>query len=154
MPCLPWVRRFLMLKRHMPALACNVRKAHTPASNNVHLQAQPLESHSQRTLFMGTLILRRLRRASWVINHEAGEIAPFVNGTLEWGVGIATFLSALSIVPRHCACLTHFLHPKLTTIHAVLLTPQLITLTLRRAGSVTNAVPPHPNLLPCRSAEV
>ena len=33
----------------------------------------------------------------------AGEIVPFVNRTLEWGVVIATFVSVLSIVPRHCA---------------------------------------------------
>ena len=46
-----------------------------------------------------------------------GEFVPLVNRTLEWGVMIATCLSVLSIVPRHCACLTDFLHPKLRKIH-------------------------------------
>ena len=59
-----------------------------------------------------------LRRAIWIIS-------------MEWGVVIATCLSILSIVPRHCACLTYFLHPKLRKINAVLTTPQLIPLTLR-----------------------
>ena len=54
--------------------------------------------------------------------------------TFEWGGVIATLLSILSIVPRHCARLIHFLHPKLREINAVLSTPQLMTLTLRRAG--------------------
>ena len=68
-----------------------------------------------------------------------GEMVPFVNRTFEWGVAIATFLSVLSVVPRHCARLAYFLHPKLREIHAVLVTPQPITLPLRRlrcAGSV------------------
>ena len=41
-----------------------------------------------------------------------GGIVPFVNRTFEWGVVIATFLSVLSTVPRRCARLTDFLHPK------------------------------------------
>ena len=46
--------------------------------------------------------------------HGIREIVPFVNRTFEWGVVIATFLSVLSMgVPRHCARLTYFLHPKL-----------------------------------------
>ena len=52
--------------------------------------------------------------------------------TFEWGVVTATLLSVLSILPRHCARLTGFLHPKLRQINAVLITPQLITLPLRR----------------------
>ena len=35
--------------------------------------------------------------------HGTGETVPFMNRTFEWGVGIATFLPILSIVPRHCA---------------------------------------------------
>ena len=50
------------------------------------------------------------------------EIVPFVNRTFEWGVAIATFWSVLSIVPRHCAHLTYFLHPKLRKVNAVLIT--------------------------------
>ena len=64
-------------------------------------------------------------------HHGTREIAPFVNPTFEWGAVIATFLSALSIVPRHCARLTHFLHPKLRKVNAVLTPPQLMTLPLR-----------------------
>ena len=45
--------------------------------------------------------------------HGTWGIAPFVNRTLEWGAVIATFLSVLSVVPRPCARLTCFLHPKL-----------------------------------------
>ena len=41
-----------------------------------------------------------------------------MNRTFEWGVGIATLLSVLSIVPRHCAHWTHFLHPKSREINA------------------------------------
>ena len=52
-----------------------------------------------------------------------GEIVPFVDRAFEWGVAIATFLSVLSIVPRHCARLTYFFHPKLRKINAVLITP-------------------------------
>ena len=59
-------------------------------------------------------------------------MARFVNRAFEWGVIIAAFLSILSIVPRHCARLTDFLHPKLRKIHAVLIIPQLIALPLRR----------------------
>ena len=55
----------------------------------------------------------------------------FVNRTFEWGVVIATFLSVLSIVPRHCARLTDFLPPKLRKSNALLITLKLITLTLR-----------------------
>ena len=51
-----------------------------------------------------------------------GEIVPHVNPTFEWGVVITTFVSLLRIVPRHCARLTYFLHPKLREINAVLLT--------------------------------
>ena len=63
----------------------------------------------------------------------------FANRTFEWGVAIATLLSVLSIVPRHCARWTSFLHPKLRTINASLINPQPIPLPLRRlrrAGSV------------------
>ena len=45
----------------------------------------------------------------------------------EWGVYITTLLSVLSIVPRHSARLTHFLHPKLRKMNAVLIAPQLMT---------------------------
>ena len=65
-----------------------------------------------------------------------------MNRTFEWGVVVSTFLSVLSIAPRHCARLTDFLHPKLRKINAVLITFKLplplpiplplITLTLRR----------------------
>ena len=64
--------------------------------------------------------------------HGTEEILPVVNGTFEWGVVIALFSSALSIVPRHCARLTYFLQPKLRKINAMLIAPQLIPLTLRR----------------------
>ena len=40
--------------------------------------------------------------------------------TFEWGEGTATLLSVLRIVPRHCAQLTYFLHPKVRKINAVL----------------------------------
>ena len=66
-----------------------------------------------------------------------------MNGTFEWAVIFATFLSVLSIVPRYCARLTSFLHPKLREINAVLITPQLMTLTLRhlrRAGSISHGL--------------
>ena len=56
---------------------------------------------------------------------------PFVNCTFEWGVVIATLLSVLSVMPRQCARLTYFLHPKSRKINAMRITPQLITLTLR-----------------------
>ena len=69
-----------------------------------------------------------------------GGIVPFVNHNFELGVVIAIFLSVLSIVPRHRARLTYFLHPKLRKINAVLSSPQLITLTLRRAGSIPTAL--------------
>ena len=68
-----------------------------------------------------------------------GEIVPFVNRAFEWAVVMATFLSVLSIVPRHCAHLTYFLHPKSREINAVLISPRLIPLSLRRlprAGSI------------------
>ena len=64
-----------------------------------------------------------------------GETVPFVNRVFEWGVVIATFLSILSIVPRHCARLADFFHPKLRDINAVLITLRLIALALRRAVS-------------------
>ena len=66
---------------------------------------------------------------------SAGEMVPFVDRTFEWGVVIATFLSVLSVVPCHCACLTYFLHPKLREINAVPSTLQLITGTLRTCGA-------------------
>ena len=47
---------------------------------------------------------------------------------LKGGVIIATFLFVWSIVPRHCARLTYFLHPNLREIIAVLITPELIPL--------------------------
>ena len=59
-----------------------------------------------------------------------------MNRLFEWGVVVATLLSVLSVVPRPCARLTYFFHPKLRKINVVLITPQLITLTLRRAGSI------------------
>ena len=68
--------------------------------------------------------------------HGTGETVPFVNRTFEWGVIFATFLSVLSIVPRHCARLTYFIHPKLRRINAVLMSPQPIPLPLWRAGSI------------------
>ena len=71
--------------------------------------------------------------------HGTWEIVPFVSRTFEWGVVIATFLSVLNIVPLHCAHLTYFLHPNLRKMNAVLLAAQLITLTLRRAGSIPNS---------------
>ena len=45
-----------------------------------------------------------------------------MNRTFEWGVASATFVSALRTVPRHCARLTDFLHPKLRTLNAGLAT--------------------------------
>ena len=62
---------------------------------------------------MGVLILRHLRHTIWGNYRGTGDVVPLVNRTFEWGVVIATFLSALSTVPRHCARLTYFLHPKL-----------------------------------------
>ena len=66
-------------------------------------------------------------------NHHrgTGENIPFLNCTFEWGVVITTFLSILSILPRHCARLTDFLRPKLRKMNAVLIPPQQITLPLR-----------------------
>ena len=73
-------------------------------------------------------------------------MAPFAHRTFEWGVVIATFLSVLTIVPRHCAHVTYFVHPKSRKTNAVLITPQLMTLTCgapavrrRRAGSIPRA---------------
>ena len=68
--------------------------------------------------------------------YRTGEIAPFVSRTFEKGVAIAAFFSVLSVVPRHCARLTHILHPKLREMNAVLMTPQRRTLTLRQTGSI------------------
>ena len=71
--------------------------------------------------------------------HGTRGIAPFVNRTFERGVAIATVLSVWSIVPRHCAHLTCCLHPKLRKCNAVLITPQLKAVPLRRlrsAGSI------------------
>ena len=59
-----------------------------------------------------------------------------MNRTFEWAVVIATFLSFFffwSFVPRHCAHLTYFLHPKIKEINVVLFTLQL---NLRRIGSI------------------
>ena len=74
---------------------------------------------------LGTLILRRLRRtlrsAVWVIL--------FVARAIEWGVFIATLVSVLSIVPRHCAHLISFVYPQLKNINAVLIAPQLMRCT-------------------------
>ena len=53
-----------------------------------------------------------------------------MNRTFEWGVVLAPFFAVFSILPRHCARLTHFLHPKLRTFNAVLITLKLHTLTL------------------------
>ena len=44
------------------------------------------------------------------------ELVPVVNRICEWGAVIATFLSVLSIGPRHCARLADFLHPKLKEV--------------------------------------
>ena len=60
-----------------------------------------------------------------------------MNGTFGWGVVIATFstfLSVLSILICHYACLTYFLHPKLRKINAV-----LTTLTLQRLRHACSA---------------
>ena len=64
---------------------------------------------------------------------ETGEIIPFVNCTLEWGVVSATFLSVLSIVPRHCARLINFFHSNSRKSNAALI--PLIIPPLRRAVS-------------------
>ena len=55
--------------------------------------------------------------------------------TFEWGAVIAPFLSVLSVVPRHCARLTDYLHPKLRRIYLGPVVLQPITRTLRRAVS-------------------
>ena len=81
---------------------------------------------------MGTLILRRGLRRKLSNYRGAGEVVPFGDRTLEWGVVIATFLAVLRIVPRDCARLTDFLPPNLREINAVLIDPKLITFTLRR----------------------
>ena len=87
-----------------------------------------------------TLILRR------DLGNSPGTegIVPFVNRTFEWGVFIATFLSVLSIVPRHYARLIYFLHPKLRKLNVVPITLKLTILTLWRlrcAGTVPGGVP-------------
>ena len=64
--------------------------------------------------------------------------------TFQWELVIATFLSVLSLVPRHCACLADFFHPKLREIDVVLISLKLITLTLRRAVSAPIQPPPSP----------
>jgi hypothetical protein len=71
-----------------------------------------------------------LRRAIRCIVMARGKMVPFVDRTFEWGVAIATFSSVLRVVPRHCARLTYFLHPKLRKSNAVLLTLKLMILTL------------------------
>ena len=73
---------------------------------------------------------------------EHGKLYPFVKHSFDTGVMIATFLFVLDIVPRHCARLTYFLHPKLREINAVPIIPRLVTLTLRhlrRAQSIPMA---------------
>ena len=88
---------------------------------------------------MGTLILWRLwralrcalRRAVWVIVMESGSMYPLCTVFLNGGA-YCNILSILSTVPRQCARLTSFLHPKLRETNAVLITPQLNTRTLRR----------------------
>ena len=86
------------------------------------------------------VILRRalphtLRRGAWVIIPEQRR-SNRLNGAFERGALIATFVSVLTVMPRHCARLAYFLHPKLREIDAVLITPKLLTLPLRRAGTV------------------
>ena len=87
---------------------------------------------------LGVLILRHLRRALRLSarnlgnSRGTGELVPFVNHIFEWGAAIATFLSVLRIVPRHCARLTDFLHPKSRKINAAPITLKLIALPLRR----------------------
>ena len=84
-----------------------------------------------------------LRRAILDSYRGPGESVPFVNRTFERGVAIATFLSVLSTVPRHCARLTYFLHPKLWKTNAV-----LPTLTQRRLRCAS-----HSSHFPKRSKE-
>ena len=48
-------------------------------------------------------------------------MVPFVNRALEWGAVVATFLSVLSVVPRHCPRLTCFRYPKRGETNAVLI---------------------------------
>ena len=55
------------------------------------------------------------------------------------GVDIATFLSVLSTVPRHCARLTYFLHRESRRLNAVLVALKLSTLTLRRLWRAVSA---------------
>ena len=64
--------------------------------------------------------------------HGTWELVPFVNRTFERGAVIATFLSVLSTVRRHCARLTYSLHPKLRKINAVPITPQLMPAAHRK----------------------
>ena len=64
-----------------------------------------------------------------------------MNGTFEWGAVSATFMSVLSIVPRHCPRVTYFPHPKMEEINALPFTPQLTALTLRRARRAHEAFP-------------
>ena len=67
-------------------------------------------------------------------------------------VVIAALQFVLSTVPRHCARLTYFLHPKLRKANAVLIDPKLIALALRKRplnlkihwcndGQVSNPIP-------------
>ena len=56
----------------------------------------------------GTLILRRRAARDLGNCHETGGIVPFVNHTF---------------LPRHCAHLAYFPHPKLRKISVVLITP-------------------------------
>ena len=67
--------------------------------------------------------------------YGTGETVLFVNRSLKWGGSIATRLSVLSIVPRHCAQLTDFLHPKLRKINAVLITPHLMSVPCGACGA-------------------
>ena len=59
--------------------------------------------------------------------------------TLERGVAITTFLSVLSVVPRHRAHLIYSLHPELREIDAVLITLKPMTLSLRRRRRAVSA---------------
>ena len=65
----------------------------------------------------------------------------------EWGAVIASSLPVFSTVPRHCACLTYFLHPKWRKINAVPITSRLIPLPLRRLQRARN-IPKQVNFKP------
>ena len=65
---------------------------------------------------------------------------PLATGTLEWGVIIPAFFSIFEDCALPLCRLTYFLPPKLRNINAVLMTSQLTTLPLRRAGSIPQGV--------------